>query len=309
MAILGIPNELLLKIAEYLSIRNLNHFLLTCRRLKLLLTPLLYKLGLKDIAGLTALQFAAQNGHAFLAEQAILGGADIEKLWDWSGLFCTPLHEAAHLGHSGVVSILTEHGANVAAIDSNHHTPLHLAANSGHSAVIRTLVEHGADTAANDLDQQTPLHLAAHSGHSTVFSTLVKYGANINARDANQHTPLHLAVLAQNEETIKVLLDLGADMLCLNDSTQMPANYAAYFGSVGYMKAFIDAGLDITSQEPPWNRTVLHDATESNEIDIVEYLLEQERSEITVNTRKMDGATALHLALLRNSRLEKWKVG
>ena len=308
MAILGIPNELLLKIAEYLSIRNLNHFLLTCCRLKVLLTPLLYKLGLKDISGLTALQLAAQDGHAYLAEQAILGGADIEKLWDWSGLLWTPLHLAAHFGHPGVASILTKHGANVAAIDINQQTPLHLAAKSGYSAVISTLVEHGADTAANDLNQQTPLHLAADSGYSTVFSTLVKYGANINASDSNQQTPLHLAVLAQNEEAIKVLLDLGADMLCLDNSTKMPAKYAAYFGSVGCMTALIDAGFDITTQKPPWNRTVLHDATDSNEIDIVEYLLGQEKSAMIVNAREMDGATALHLAVWRQSRLENIKL-
>ena len=308
MSILRIPNELLLWIAEYLSIKSLNHFLLTCRQLKLLLTPLLYKHGLKDISGLTALQLAAQDGHAFLAELAILGGADIEQLWDWSGLLWTPLHSAAYFGHLRVARILTKHGANVAAIDINQQTPLHLAANSGYSTVITTLVEHGADTAANDLNQQTPLHLAANSGHSTVFSTLVKYGANINASDSNKQTPLHLAVLAQNEEAIKVLLDLGADMLCLDDSTKMPANYAAYNGSVGCMKAFIDAGFDITSQKPPWNRTVLHDAADSNEIDIVKYLLEQERSEMIVNTRQMDGATALHLAVWRKSRLENIRL-
>ena len=219
MAIRRIPNELLLEIGEYLSIRDLSHFLLTCHRLQLLLTPYLYKLGLKDKYGLTALQWAAQNGHALLAERAILEGAEIEKLlwwteWGWPSLCWTPLHLAANSGHPAVTSILIEHGANIASNDSNQQTPLHLAANSGHSTIISILVEHGANTAAND---------------------------------CNQLTPLHLAVQSQHEEATKVLLDLGADMLCLDNLKPTPAHHddTAAVGSVGCMKAFIEAGFDI----------------------------------------------------------------
>ena len=107
MAILEIPNELLFQIAEYLPIRDLSHFLLTCWRLKFLLTPHLYKLGVKDLYTLTALQWAARDGHAFLAEKAILAGAEIEKLWK-PRLLWTPLHMAATFGHHAVTSILIQ---------------------------------------------------------------------------------------------------------------------------------------------------------------------------------------------------------
>ena len=340
MAILEIPNELLLKIGEYLSIRDLSHFLLTCWRLKFLLTPPLYKHGLKDIYTLSALQWAAQNGHAFLAKKAILGGAEIEKLWP-EYPFGTPLHMAAYYGHPAVTSILIEHGANVAAIDLNQQTPLHLAAKSGHStvtsilighgakttdidenqwtplhlaaksghtAVVSTLVEQGANTAAIDLNQQTPLHLAANLGQSAAISILVKYGANITAIDSVQLTPLHLAVLSTNEEAIKVLLDLGADMFYRDIFKKPPVKYAAALGNIGCIKAFIDAGFDISYQEPRMNRTVLHEATESNEIDTLEYLLEQKGSETVVNAQAMDGSTALHLAVCRGRGVESVRL-
>ena len=336
MAILEIPNELLLKIGEYLSIRDLSYFLLTCWQLKFLLTPPLYKLGLRDIYTLTALQWAAKNGHAFLAKQAILGGAEIEKLWHHR-LLWTPLHMAAYYGHPAVTSTLIEHGANVDAIDlhqqtplhvatesghstvtsilisnganttdidKNQQTPLHLAAKSGHTAVVSTLVEQGANTAAIDFNQQTPLHLAAKSGYSASISILVMYGANITAIDSDQHTPLHLAVMSMNEQAIKVLLDLGADMLYPDESMQPPVYYAATFGSIGCMKAFMDAGFDINYREPRWNRTVLHDAAECNEIEILEYLLRQEGSGMVINARAIDGSTALHLAVCRDNGLE-----
>ena len=253
MAILGIPNELLLKIGEHLSIRDLSHFLLTCLRLNFLLTPHLYKLGLKDTCTLTALQRAARYGHAFLAEQAILAGADIEKLWK-PRLLWTPLHMAANFGHYAVTSILLNHGANVAAIDFDQETPLHLAARTGHSSIVSILISHGANTSANDINQRTPLHLAAKCGETAVVRTLVdqgantaakdwkqqtplhlaansgdiaairilvKYGANITAFDSNQQTPLHLALLSKKEEAIKVLLDLGADIVGYSGSIKV----------------------------------------------------------------------------------------
>ena len=340
MAILGIPNELLLEIGEYLPIGDLSHFLLTCWRLKILLTPRLYKLGLRDLYSVTALQWAAWNGYAYLAKEAILGGAEIEKLFSHDP-FWTPLHTATYFGHDAVTSILIEHGANVAAIDSNQQTPLHLAAKSGHStvtsilishgahmtdvdnnqqtplhlaaksgctAIVSTLVEQGANTAAIDLNQRTPLHLAAYNGHSAAISILVKYGANITAIDMDQRTPLHLAVRSKVEAAIRVLLDLGADMLCLDYLKEPPVHYAATYGSIGCMKAFIDAGFDINYREPLRNRTVLHDAADSDKIDILEYLLGQEGLETVVNAQEIDGSTALHLAVCSDFAVESVRL-
>ena len=228
-------------------------------------------------------------------------GANIAAI-DWNQQ--TPLHLAAKSGHSTVASILISHGAHTTDIDKNQWTPLHLAAESGQTAVVSTLVQQGANTAAIDLNGQTPLHLASHSSDSAAISILVKYGANITAIDSDQQTPLHLAVLSRNEEAIKVLLNLGADMLYPDNLRQPPVNYAAAFGSIGCIKAFIDAGFDINHQEPCENRTVLHDAVKSNKIEILDYLLRQEGSEIVVNARAIEGSTALHLAVCRDSGLE-----
>ena len=244
---------------------------------------------------------AAYYGHPTVASTLIEHGANVGAI-DLHQQ--TPLHLATKSGHSTVTSILISHGADTAAIDKKQRTPLHLAAKSGHTAVVSTLVEQGANTAAIDLNQQTPLHLAANSGYSASISILVMYGANITAIDSAQQTPLHLAVMSRNEEAIKVLLNLGAEMLYPDNLMQLPVYYAATFGSIGCIKAFIDAGFDINYQEPYWNRTVLHNAAESNKIAILEYLLRQEGSEMVVNARAMDGSTALHLAVCRDSGLE-----
>ena len=247
---------------------------------------------------------AAYYGHPAVTSILIEHGANVAAI-DLNQQ--TPLHLAAKSGHSTVASILISHGAPTTDIDKNQWTPLHVAAESGHTAVVSALVQQGANTAAIDLNEQTPLHLASHSSDSAAISILVKYGANITAIDSDQQTPLHVAVLSQNEEAIKVLLDLGADMLYPDNLRQPPVNYAAAFGSIGCIKAFIDAGFDINYREPCENRTVLHDAVKSNEIEILDYLLRQDGSEVVVNARAIDGSTALHLAV-RNSGLESVRL-
>ena len=127
MGILGIPNELLLLIGEYLSIRDLFHFLSTCRRLNSILNRRLHKLGLQDIGKQTALQWAAERGHASLAERAILGGAEIDKP-DLRENGRTPFHSAARNNHLDVVRILVKNKAKISIRDTNGMTPLHYAA-------------------------------------------------------------------------------------------------------------------------------------------------------------------------------------
>ena len=248
---------------------------------------------------------AAYYGHPTVTSILIKYGANVAAI-DW--IQQTPLHLATKSGHSTIISMLIKNGANTSAKDSKQRTPLHLAANSGTIAIIGALVRHGTNIAAIDLNQQTPLHLAAHSGRSAAISILVKYGADITTKDADQRTPLHLAVLSKHEEAVKVLLDLGADMLCLDVLEQPPVNYAATFGGIGCMKAFIEAGFDINYREPYRNRTVLHDAADRDEIDVLEYLLGQEGSEMIVNAGATDGSTALHLAVCRDSRLESIRL-
>ena len=106
--LLGLPNEILHVIAQALSIRDVLHFLSTCRQLYFLLLPHLEKLGLKDIeVGLTALQWAAQNGHETLANHALM-----TLTGDWGKCDCTrtvhfPLNTRTEKGRHRRLVLLT----------------------------------------------------------------------------------------------------------------------------------------------------------------------------------------------------------
>jgi ankyrin repeat protein len=77
----------------------------------------------------------------------------------------TALHIAAEVGHTKIVKVLLDAGAEVDARTSNDTTPLHQAAQEGHLDIVRELLIAGADLDARDDNGTTPHDFALHCGH------------------------------------------------------------------------------------------------------------------------------------------------
>ena len=262
MELLGLPNEILLSVAENLSAKDLSRFLSTSRQLSSLLAPRLRNLALQNVGTLTALQWAAIHGHALLAELAISNGAKVDEhypnYFKWSGH--TPLHRAARKDYPDVIRVLAKHGARIDVRDIDFQTPLHCAAWHQSPGAIQALLELGADTACFDNSGKSPAHIAARKGpidcmklfvdagldlsfndarggtvlHNALTAgvDMVKYllrngGAGlINARDNQWQTPLHRAFISPGvtEEMVRLLLDYGANTEMKDIRGRMPVN-------------------------------------------------------------------------------------
>jgi ankyrin repeat protein len=72
----------------------------------------------------------------------IEGGADVNAVVDKNG--ATALHFASYQGHSEIVKMLIEAGANVNAFDKWYNTALDVASPEGHSEIVKMLEEAGA---------------------------------------------------------------------------------------------------------------------------------------------------------------------
>ena len=130
----------------------------------------------------------------------------------------TALHWAASEGHSTVVELLLEASADKHAADDSGSTALHFAATRGHSEVVKLLLEAGAhkDVVVDDY-QVTALQLAAIGGHSNVVKLLLEAGAHKDAANSCGSTALHMAAGAVagagfgHPEVVKLLLEAGSD--------------------------------------------------------------------------------------------------
>lgn len=120
----------------------------------------------------------------------------------------TPLIEAASHGHSEIVRLLLDVGADVNAQTIYGNSPLSLAAEFGQDeAVAEILKQKNLNVSPAQTDGKTPLHWAALKGYSKIVRLLLDHGADVNARDENEKTPL---LLARNRAIAKILQSHGA---------------------------------------------------------------------------------------------------
>lgn len=132
--------------------------------------------------GLTALHVAAWvNGD----EERYYG--DVTEIWGSGSSeyeFCC--------GHSNVVRVLLDHGADPSIETPGGFTALHLAAISGSVSAIKMLLEHGVDPNVRDvIDGNTPLHLVKSSNRAAVVE-LIRGGADRNLRNNEGRLAQHV---------------------------------------------------------------------------------------------------------------------
>ncbi len=136
-------------------------------------------------------------------------GADVAAA---QGDGMTALHWAAERGHADIADALLAAGAPVGATTRlGRYTPLHLAARRGHAAVVTRLLAAKADAAAVASTGVTPLHLAAAAGDSGIVNALIGAGSPVDAREPQWgQTPLMFAAAAGRTEAVKTLVGRGA---------------------------------------------------------------------------------------------------
>lgn len=128
--------------------------------------------------GSTPLHFAAHRGHTRCVEALLAAGADVHARERVSGT--TALHWSAEAGVVDVTRILLSAGADLEARDE--WFGLTLAALLDAGADIRGGAEPGVPT---------PLHLAAGNGHREATRLLVDRGADLHDRDRHHHATPH----------------------------------------------------------------------------------------------------------------------
>jgi hypothetical protein len=153
------------------------------------------------------LYYAARLGFRDLAEHLI--AKHPEHLNARCGDEVTPMHAAAYAGHANIMSLLTEHGADV---NSQGDTPLHRASENGKLEAGQFLLDRGADINAQGYFDDTALIRAATKGHIEFVRMLLERGALINVRGEKGWTALHNAVKEDEIQVTRLLLEHGADV-------------------------------------------------------------------------------------------------
>ena len=124
---------------------------------------------------------------------------------------CSALMVSAQLGHSAIVKMLLDKGANVEAKANGGDTPLHRAVVGGLKRIVQMLLDKGADPNVVSKDGCTPLHRAVQAmplrasrkyPMLAVVRMLLDKGADVCARTRGGQTPEDLARLHASKSWI-----------------------------------------------------------------------------------------------------------
>ena len=277
--------EILLLVAENLSLEDLSNLRSTCHRIWNTLTPRFQKLCLQDVGELTALQWAAVRGHAKLIELAMSNGAEVDapllgeltipdlgvrhELYEYdlrhpcelanthpffedeTTKIRTPLFLAACCGNLEAIEVLLAHGARTQYV-GGIMTPAHAAASRGDVACMQAFVRPGFDINARGAEERTFLHDATLGGSDMMeFILQLDGGTNlVNARTSTGLTPMHCITWEVGNRDcrmfeVELLVQHGADIYAKDNDENTPAHTFAYQGDFGCLQVLLDAGLDL----------------------------------------------------------------
>ena len=158
----------------------------------------------------------------------------------------TALHFAAQMGHSEVMGVLLEAGADFKLVDDEGSTALHLAAWHCRPQCLKLLLEAGADPDVVEMNGLTTLHVAADhiiwNGHPGHFQALIRC-CTIDARDQEGASALHYTAADGGQTLVKFLLDAANKDVAQNDG-KTPLHLAAEYERQEVVSQLLAAGAN-----------------------------------------------------------------
>jgi ankyrin repeat protein len=156
---------------------------------------------------LTPLVVAVVKNYEEGARLLLAHGAKVNAKIGTVGM--TALEFAAEYGHARMALLFLQHGADVNGADAAGFTALHIAVVRGHEDLVRMLLKRGADVNHKAAGDTTPLHDAAATDALTIARALVAGGADVHAKDFNGDTPCETAIRAHAEDVAAYLCGTG----------------------------------------------------------------------------------------------------
>jgi len=181
--------------------------------------------------------------------------------------------------------------------DADGETPLYYAAGNGDLQTVRWLVERNADVNSKSQFGPTAFLRAAQMGHLHIVKWLVEEAnVEVDSFSAMGWTALHYAATYIGHlNVIRWLVEERKVNVNANHRDGVRALHRAMEPEI--IKYLVQNGADVNAQtDAGW--TALHYAALRNDLDIMQWMIEERNAE--VNTRDLDGTTALLLAAREN---------
>ena len=236
---------------------------------------------------------ACESGDDSLVLSLINSGVNVNCLVKFGFGEWSPLMRASAEGHTDIVKLLLQRGAQVDLQNNVGQTALMWASDRGHMDIAKLLVDHGAEVGRDHV-----LVAACKSGDDSLVLSLINSGVNVNCLVDffnGEWSPLMRASAEGHTEIVKVLLERGAQVDLQNNVGLTALMMASDSGCTEIVKVLLERGAQVDLPDNVgW--TALMMASDSGCTDIVKLLLERGAQ---VDLQNNDGRTALMWASVR----------
>ena len=285
LSFVNAPGEIILEVAEHLSLTDLNSLIQSAQRFHELLSKQLYGRAPTLIRsdGKTPLIWAAERGRVQSMKKLLDQDPDPAILIDGKAA----VHYAASEGHEKAVELLLKAGVPVSMPDELLRTPLNMATLQNHEHVVRFLLTSGAghtecpadnewewggaltNSVMDEFESVTralleagkrapPEHenhvkkwtyaqlcMAASYGKCNMMKLLLEFDTAIHLPEVEYQPPLHLAAAGGHMDALQLLLDHGADIAILDPEGDAIIHHAAVGGNEEILRFLIDRDIDV----------------------------------------------------------------
>ncbi|XP_026866542.2 protein phosphatase 1 regulatory inhibitor subunit 16B isoform X3 [Electrophorus electricus] len=191
--------------------------------------------------GLTAMHQCCIDNYEEMVQVLLSRGASVNaqdnELW-------TPLHAAATCGHTGLVRILIQHGADLLAVNSDGNMPYDLCEDDPTLDIIETAMANRGIT--QDMINET--RAAAERRMTKDIQNLLHDGKDINQPDSQGATLLHIAAANGYMEAVELLLEGGALMNLIDSDGWQPLHAAACWGQLHVAELLVSHGASLNAK-------------------------------------------------------------
>ena len=166
---------------------------------------------------------------------------------------------------------------------------LHIACERNHHDVIRTLMKNGHSIEVFNKQMMNALHVAADRKHPKCVGAIIENYPNsatedyvkvLMKKDLNNNTPFMISIMKQEVEAVKILLSFQKEKLSFgNNEVNDLMNFCSTHGTKEISKVLYNVLLKGNTYQNPTNQqilnTSLHHAIESDESEIVSFMIEK----------------------------------
>ncbi|KAJ5311151.1 hypothetical protein N7476_007011 [Penicillium atrosanguineum] len=233
--------------------------------------------GLSDIVNAqgghygNALQAASSEGHSRVVQMLLDQGADVSAR---GGFYGNALQAASSEGHHQLVQMLLDQGADINAQGGTYGNAIQAASSEGHNRVVQMLLDQGANVNAQGGHYGNALQAASSGGHRQLVQMLLDQGADVSARGGLYGNALQAASSEGHHQLVQMLLDQGADV---NARGGLYGNALQAASSGGYnrvVQMLLDQGADVSAQGGLYDNA-LQAASNRGHHQVAQLLLDQ----------------------------------